>query len=46
MDIRFRGYGVILARRVIPATYSHSRGSGNDAIDMAVVDAPTVIPAT
>ena len=26
-------------------TYRHPRGSGNDAIDVAVVDAPTVIPA-
>ena len=27
-------------------TYRHSRDSGNDAIDMAVVDATTIIPAT
>ena len=27
------------------AANHHSRGSGNDSIDVAVVDAPTVIPA-
>ena len=26
-------------------TYRHSRGSGNDSIDVAMVDATTVIPA-